>query len=79
MMTMTIPAAFAVSLTAPTLTVGSGFGVLALLGLTAVALVFGVVIARLASDCPTTGTPGDTFTPDASPRRRGLALLREAA
>lgn len=76
---MTIPAALAVSLTAPTLTVGSGFGVLALLGLTAVALVFGVLIARLAADCPAARTPGDTFTPDASARRRGLALVREAA
>jgi hypothetical protein len=79
MITMTIPAAFAVSLTAPTFTVGSGFDVLGLLGLTAVALVFGVLIARLAADCPTTRTPSDTFTPDASSRRRGLALLREAA
>ncbi len=76
---MTIPAAFAVSLTAPTFTVGSGFDVLALFGLSAVALVFGVLIARLAGDCPTARTPGDTFTPDASSRRRGIALLREAA
>lgn len=76
---MTIPAAFAVPLTVPTLTVGSGFGLLTMLGLAAVALVFGVVIARLANDCPTTATPGDTFTPDAGARRRGMALLREAA
>lgn len=76
---MMIPAAVAVPLTAPALTLGAGFGSLTLLGLAAVTVVFGVLIARLAADCPTDGAPRDTFTPDASPRRRPLALLREAA
>jgi hypothetical protein len=77
-MTMTIPAAFAAPLTVPAMTIGSGLGMLTLFGLAAVALVFGVVIARLANDCPTTRPPRDTFTPGASARRRTVGLLEAA-
>lgn len=74
---MTIPAAVAVPLTAPALTLGPAFGILTLLGLAAVTLAFGVLIVRLAGGSPAGGAPRDTSTPDA--RGRSGALLREAA
>jgi hypothetical protein len=78
-MIMMIPAAVAVPLSTSSLMLGPGIGILGLLGLVSVALGFGVLIARLVTDCPPDGAPRDSYSPDASPRRRNLALLREAA
>jgi hypothetical protein len=78
-MIMLIPAAVAVPLSTSGLILGPGLGIVGLIGLLSVALAFGVLIARLATDCPPEPAPRDTFSPDASPRPRNLALLRAAA